>query len=982
MTLLHPEKVGVYAVGYGDFGNQSADGVVLTGMNNIGVRSYYTFDGDGTSGKLAHSAGVSTSIIWHPAFWDPATITSARLTEAQASGSLIIGFNEPWNGFNGFRTPITPTQALDAWPSLMALGNRLSAPSISAPTDGTSWLSDFMSGVASRGYRVDVINVHYYGGIGDTIANMQTYLTNLHNQYGRPIIVTEWARADWTNNTSSGTPTFSQADQAQWAEDGIYMMDSLDFVEANFWYGATTIFGTYQNNALLNQNGSLTTVGARVKSLLTVPAGTSANNLSSLLVSRSIRIGAPSVTGGGGGGGGGTTSTITGGGLGFTFNTLAEVVSSASIPTIAAGGPSWIKTLGYWDIADRGGATHKRVSSAPTDHPAYVQSADGAYWELMYTGEDLRIEQFGARHMGFFNGVPAQGASDDIYKQWVAADKFIDAKGLQGVTLRFGPGYWYTSWPIHMKRAAYTIKGHSGYAATTIRYPADGDGLITNYQWGWGRDYELQLNNWGYTKGQAVINLTTGDVWRVNIAGTTDNTMPLAGTGTVTWGTAQFIFEKNVGPNSFEDYYLGTNNASNSIIQDINFQGFWYNGNPDPAINRYPDQILDPSGTPMYHCGMIMRVRSVVERCYFSGNGGHGLALVADGDPQIKGPGNVNGFNLNHIVASTNGKSGIHAGYSNSNAGVGIDIDTSLNGCYGIEDWNFLGNNWFAFQTAFDGHSIGAARQYNPTCRYNGLRWVARLPRLGLDPDYPSYKGVEPVDGSPSWINWGNWGDNNTSTVTGSISGNTLTVTAVASGTVAVGNMISGTGVRAGTLITALGTGTGGTGTYTLGGASQTVSSRTITVMALTNPAQFSGPNPHSVTEWPDWSPTLQFEPGGGFGTNNENARNLFLGTYVEGGTMPSQPGSKDFVIGGLQQDVDRSRQAFVMADATVQGPMRFTGGGFGGVISTTTVLKNIGDPGAESDGAIYIYVGGGGTGTPAMYQYISGQWKIIATRS
>lgn len=64
--------------------------------------------------------------------------------------------------------------------------------------------------------------------------------------------------------------------------------------------------------------------------------------------------------------------------------------------------------------------------------------------------------------------------------------------------------------------------------------------------------------------------------------------------------------------------------------------------------------------------------------------------------------------------------------------------------------------------------------------------------------------------------------------VTGSISGTTLTVTAVGSGTLEVGQGISGTGVTAGTTITALGTGTGGTGTYTVS-ASQTVASTTIT---------------------------------------------------------------------------------------------------------------------------------------------------------
>lgn len=63
--------------------------------------------------------------------------------------------------------------------------------------------------------------------------------------------------------------------------------------------------------------------------------------------------------------------------------------------------------------------------------------------------------------------------------------------------------------------------------------------------------------------------------------------------------------------------------------------------------------------------------------------------------------------------------------------------------------------------------------------------------------------------------------------VTGSISGTTLTVSAVTSGTLYVGQTIQGTGVTAQTIITALGTGSGGTGTYTVS-TSQTVASTTL----------------------------------------------------------------------------------------------------------------------------------------------------------
>ena len=66
--------------------------------------------------------------------------------------------------------------------------------------------------------------------------------------------------------------------------------------------------------------------------------------------------------------------------------------------------------------------------------------------------------------------------------------------------------------------------------------------------------------------------------------------------------------------------------------------------------------------------------------------------------------------------------------------------------------------------------------------------------------------------------------------ITAAISGTTLTVASVASGTLYVGQTIQGAGITAQTIITALGTGTGGAGTYTVNN-SQTIAS--ITMYAL-----------------------------------------------------------------------------------------------------------------------------------------------------
>ena len=64
--------------------------------------------------------------------------------------------------------------------------------------------------------------------------------------------------------------------------------------------------------------------------------------------------------------------------------------------------------------------------------------------------------------------------------------------------------------------------------------------------------------------------------------------------------------------------------------------------------------------------------------------------------------------------------------------------------------------------------------------------------------------------------------------VTGSTSGSTLNVSTVTSGTLTIGQSLTGTGIASGTFILAFGTGTGGTGTYTIN-IPQTVASTTIT---------------------------------------------------------------------------------------------------------------------------------------------------------
>ena len=109
---------------------------------------------------------------------------------------------------------------------------------------------------------------------------------------------------------------------------------------------------------------------------------------------------------------------------------------------------------------------------------------------------------------------------------------------------------------------------------------------------------------------------------------------------------------------------------------------------------------------------------------------------------------------------------------------------------------------------------------------------------------------------------------------TGSISGTTLTVTAVASGTLAVGQRVFGSGVLPNTKITALGTGTGGVGTYTVN-QSQTQSSATIrSVSDVLNTLRFEDTDTTAATGAP--LGVIEFESA----DSNSAGLKAFIGAF------------------------------------------------------------------------------------------------------
>jgi RNA polymerase sigma factor (sigma-70 family) len=231
-----------------------------------------TWDAAGASQELAASGaswyydwGATPSGITTPAgtgfvpmIWGASDVTAATLDQVKSEGSVLLGFNEP---DQSGQANMTVAQALDLWPQLEATGMTLGSPAVSsgAATPG-GWLDQFMTGAKARGYRVNFITVHWYGGdfsTGPAVQELESYLQAIYNQYHLPIWITEFALTSY----AGPTPTFpTEAQQAAFLTAATEMLDGLPYVQRYAWFALPVSAGS-GTTGLFNQGPSATEVG-------------------------------------------------------------------------------------------------------------------------------------------------------------------------------------------------------------------------------------------------------------------------------------------------------------------------------------------------------------------------------------------------------------------------------------------------------------------------------------------------------------------------------------------------------------------------------------------------------------------------------------------------------------------------------------------------------------------------------------------------
>lgn len=198
---------------------------VNTALDRSGAGWFYTW-------STTHSGISGPGFV--PMIWGADSVNSGTLAQAKAAGPYLLGFNEP---DMAAQSNMSADKALSLWPQLMDTGKVLGSPAVAYGGDTPGgWLDTFMSGAKAKGYRVDFITLHWYGGDFTTpnaVAQLKSYLQAVYNRYHKPIWLTEFALIDFSNGTRF--PTDQQ--QAAFVTAATKMLDGLPYLQRYAWFG-------------------------------------------------------------------------------------------------------------------------------------------------------------------------------------------------------------------------------------------------------------------------------------------------------------------------------------------------------------------------------------------------------------------------------------------------------------------------------------------------------------------------------------------------------------------------------------------------------------------------------------------------------------------------------------------------------------------------------------------------------------------------
>jgi hypothetical protein len=184
----------------------------------------------------------------------------------------LLAFNEP---DKKDQANMSYTNALEYWPALEKLGIPLCSPACANPeglnddsvqgVPGT-WMRDFMKEADARGYRVDYIGAHWYGGT--SAESFKVKMRRVYEKYGkRPLLITEFAPADWDTGKDIKKNRHSPANVLKFMKEILPWMEEQDWILGYAWFSFNIDSPQGWSSALFDKEGNLTACGRYYKSV-------------------------------------------------------------------------------------------------------------------------------------------------------------------------------------------------------------------------------------------------------------------------------------------------------------------------------------------------------------------------------------------------------------------------------------------------------------------------------------------------------------------------------------------------------------------------------------------------------------------------------------------------------------------------------------------------------------------------------------------
>jgi hypothetical protein len=110
---------------------------------------------------------------------------------------------------------------------LKGQGYRLISHSTNQAEDGFAWHQEFKDKCGDCYDQTDAYSVHWYG---TDAQQFKDYMVRFHDQFGKNLIVTEFAYTDWVSEPSADAVRAFMTDTIDW-------MDQQEWIEGYMWFG-------------------------------------------------------------------------------------------------------------------------------------------------------------------------------------------------------------------------------------------------------------------------------------------------------------------------------------------------------------------------------------------------------------------------------------------------------------------------------------------------------------------------------------------------------------------------------------------------------------------------------------------------------------------------------------------------------------------------------------------------------------------------